>query len=77
MTTGFVLISTVPARVYEVHHQLQKIEEVSGIRMIFGQYGIIVKIEAGDLNHLGRIIEDRIRTLQGVTEVKTLSSNRA
>ncbi len=73
MAVGFVLISTAPAKEHDVYNELTKIEQVVELHPLFGEYDLIAKIEADDFNVLGQIVVDRIRSIQGVIDTKTLT----
>ena len=76
MAIGFVLISTVPAKEHDVFSALSNVEEIVEIHPLFGEYDIIAKIEAEDFNQLGQIVIDKIRTVNGVIDTKTLTGIR-
>ena len=76
MAIGFVLISTVPAKEHDVFSALNGVEEIVEIHPLFGEYDIIAKIEAEDFNKLGQIVIEKIRTVNGVIDTKTLTGIR-
>lgn len=76
MAIGFVLISTIPSKEHEVFSTLSQVKEIVEIHPLFGEYDIIAKIEAEDFNKLGQIVVDRIRTVPGVIDTKTLTGIR-
>ena len=47
-------------------------KEVEGIQEVFGQYDIIVKVSASDINNLRTFIFNRIRSVEGVVDSTTL-----
>ena len=73
MAIGFVLVTTAPAKEHQVYNSLLNIEEIIEIHPLFGEYDIIAKIEAEDFDALGRIVVDKIRTIAGVIDTKTLT----
>ena len=73
MAVGFVLVSTAPAKEHEVYNQLMEIGEIAELHPLFGEYDLIAKIEASNFNQLGQIVVDRIRTIEGVVDTKTLT----
>jgi DNA-binding Lrp family transcriptional regulator len=73
MAIGFVLISTAPAKEHEVYNALLKIKEIVELHPLFGEYDLIAKIDAPDFNILGQIVVDKIRTIPGVIDTKTLT----
>ena len=73
MVVGFVLISTAPGKEHDVYNQLKDMPEIVEIHPLFGEYDLIAKIEVKDFNHLGKIVVDKIRTIDGVIDTKTLT----
>ena len=73
MAIGFVLISTAPAKEHEVYNEILKLKEVVELHPLFGEFDLIAKIEAEDFNKLGLVVIDRIRSIQGVIDTKTLT----
>jgi len=70
---GFVLIKTAPAEEREVYKILTSIEEVKEVHSLFGEYDLIAKIQADNFNKLGQTVVDRIRSIEGVEDTKTLT----
>ncbi len=73
MAIGFVLISTAPAKEHEVYNELLKVKEIVELHPLFGEYDLIAKIEAEDFNVLGQVVVDKIRSIAGVIDTKTLT----
>jgi DNA-binding Lrp family transcriptional regulator len=73
LAIGFVLISTAPAKEHEVYNSLQSVFEIKELHPLFGEYDLIAKIEADDFNVLGQVVVDKIRTIEGVIDTKTLT----
>ncbi len=73
MAIGFVLISTAPTKEHEVYNKLTTLKEIMEIHPLFGEYDLIAKIDAEDFNVLGEIVVDKIRTVNGVIDTKTLT----
>ena len=73
MAVGFVLISTAPTKEHEVYNELKSLSEIIELHQLFGEYDIIAKIETNDFNILGEIVMDKIRTINGVINTKTLT----
>ncbi|MFA5771880.1 MAG: Lrp/AsnC ligand binding domain-containing protein [Thermoplasmata archaeon] len=76
MAVGFVLISTAPTKEREVYKELTKIPDIVEIHPLFGEYDIIAKIEADSFDKLGKIIVNRIRSIRGVVDTKTLTGTQ-
>jgi Transcriptional regulators len=73
MSVAFVLVSTVPGKEHEVYNKIAKINYVVEIHPLFGEYDLIVKIDALDYSELGKIVVDQIRKIEGVIDTKTLT----
>ncbi|MCL4420694.1 MAG: Lrp/AsnC ligand binding domain-containing protein [Candidatus Thermoplasmatota archaeon] len=73
MSIAFVLISTVPGKEHEVYNKISKINYVTEVHPLFGEYDLIAKIDAKDYSELGKIVLDQIRTIDGVIDTKTLT----
>lgn len=73
MAIGFVLISTAPAKEHEVYNELLKVKEIVELHPLFGEYDLIAKVEAADFNVLGQVVVDKIRSIAGVIDTKTLT----
>ena len=43
------------------------------IHPLFGEYDLIVKIDAKDYSELGKTVIEHIRTIEGVIDTKTLT----
>ena len=73
MAIGFVLINVAPAHEHEVYNKLSKISQIIELHPLFGEYDLIAKIEADDFEELGTIIVNKIRSITGVLDTKTLT----
>lgn len=73
MVVGFVLISTAPGKEHDVYNRLKEVPEIVEIHPLFGEYDLIAKIEVKDFNLLGKIVVEKIRTIEGVVDTKTLT----
>jgi DNA-binding Lrp family transcriptional regulator len=73
MVIGFVLMHVSPLHEYEVFNKLSKLPEVIELHPLFGEYDLIAKIEAKDYESIGEIIITKIKTIEGITDTKTLT----
>jgi DNA-binding Lrp family transcriptional regulator len=73
MAIGFVLINVAPAQEHEVYNKLSAIPQVVELHPLFGEYDLIAKIDANDFEELGTIIVNKIRSITGVLDTKTLT----
>ncbi len=76
MPIGFILISTAPAKEHQVYNELLKIKEIIELHPLFGEYDLIAKVEAKDLEELGKIVVEKIRSIDGVADTKTLTGTK-
>ncbi len=72
MAVGFVLIVTKAGFERQVRSALDDIELVTGRWAVFGEFDIITKVEADDDADLTRCIVEKIRSIEGITETRTL-----
>jgi len=73
---GFVLMHISPLHEYEVFNKLSKLHEVIEVHPLFGEYDLIAKIEAEDYESIGEIIINKIKTIDGIVDTKTLTGIR-
>jgi len=73
---GFVLMHVSPLHENEVFNKLSKLKEVIELHPLFGEYDLIAKIEAKDYESIGEIIIHKIKTIDGITDTKTLTGIR-
>ena len=72
MAMGFILISTAPAKQHAVYGELLKVKEILELHPLFGEYDLIAKIEAEEFNLFGQDVVDKVRSIPGVIDMKTL-----
>lgn len=74
MSVCFVLIDTEPGRERAVYASLLKVAEVSELHHLLGEYDLLAKVEATDLDAVGEIILNKIRAVPGVVDTMTLAT---
>ncbi len=72
MVTAYVLINTKPGAEEKVYSDLASMANVEEIYTLFGEYDIIVKVEAKDYPVLESFIVSKIRNIAGIVDTKTL-----
>jgi DNA-binding Lrp family transcriptional regulator len=77
MATGFALLSISPLYEKSVYGSLKKIQEITEIHPLFGEFDILVKIECSDIDQIGEVVIQRIRSLKGVVDSKTLIGTKS
>ncbi|MEF8832380.1 MAG: Lrp/AsnC ligand binding domain-containing protein [Candidatus Thermoplasmatota archaeon] len=73
MAIGFVLVKTAPAAGREVYNMVKDMDNVIEVHSLFGEYDLIIKLQAKDFNTLGQTVVDDIRSIEGVEDTKTLT----
>jgi DNA-binding Lrp family transcriptional regulator len=73
MAVGFVLINVATAHEHDIYNTLSKIPQIVELHPLFGEYDLIAKIDAKDFEELGTIIVNKIRSITGVLDTKTLT----
>jgi DNA-binding Lrp family transcriptional regulator len=73
MVIGFILVTTSPSMEKVAVKALSKVPEVQEAHLLFGEYDILLKVEAKDMDDLGRIVIKKIRAKKGVIDTETLS----
>ena len=72
MAISFVLISAAPAKEHDVYNKLSKVPEIIELHPLFGEYDLIAKIQAENFENIGDIVLNKIRTIKGIIDTKTL-----
>jgi len=73
MAVGYVLVNVSPGQEYNAFQAMKDIENVVDTTLLFGDYDIIVKLEAEVFGQIAKIVVDIIRQVPGVTGTKTLA----
>ncbi|MCH1442681.1 MAG: Lrp/AsnC ligand binding domain-containing protein [Candidatus Poseidoniaceae archaeon] len=73
MAIGYVLLNVSPGAEHDVYLNLQQLESVSDATVLFGDYDVIVKLEASDLSSIAKAVVESIRQIPGVLDTKTLA----
>jgi len=73
MAVGYVLINVKPGEEFEVYQKVKDMDYVVDATILFGDYDIIIKLNAADLSIIAKTVVDTIRQLPGITDTKTLA----
>ncbi len=76
MAIGFVLITIAPTHEHDVSTKLSKVSEIIELHPLFGEYDLLAKIEADDFESLGVIVVNKIRSIEGILDTKTLTGTK-
>jgi DNA-binding Lrp family transcriptional regulator len=72
MVIGYVLISVAPSQIKRIFKELSSIPEINELSALFGEYDIIAKIDATNVEQLAKIVIKKIRTIEGIVDTRTL-----
>ena len=73
MAVGYVLVNVSPGQEYDAFQSIKNIENVVDATLLFGDYDIIIKLEAETLGVIAKTVVDIIRQVPGVIDSKTLA----
>jgi DNA-binding Lrp family transcriptional regulator len=73
---GLVLMHVSPLHESEVLNKLSKLQEIIEFHPLFGEYDFIAKIEAKDYEGIEQIVINKIKTIDGIIDTKTLTEIR-
>jgi DNA-binding Lrp family transcriptional regulator len=77
MAIGFALLSISPLHEKTVYDTLNTIPEVTEVHPLFGEYDILLKIECGNIDSIGDVVINKIRSIKGVMDTKTLIGTKS
>jgi len=67
------LIKVMPRKERSVYEKLANLSEVEELYPLFGEYDLIAKIKVKDFEELSDVVVNKIRSIDGVIETKTLT----
>ncbi|MEM0089040.1 MAG: Lrp/AsnC ligand binding domain-containing protein [Archaeoglobaceae archaeon] len=73
MALGFVLIKVAPGKEKRVYDRIASLKEVEELYPLFGEYDLIAKVVVKDFEELSEVVVNKIRSIEGVVETKTLT----
>ena len=73
MALGFVLIKVFPGKEREVYDKLAGLKEIEELYPLFGEYDLIAKVVVRSFEELSDVVVNKIRSIDGVVETKTLT----
>jgi len=71
--TAFVLVSFMPDSVSQrdLGEQISHLPRVDEVHLITGEWDILLKVRAGSMDELGKLVLDKLRTMKGVMRTVT------
>jgi ribosomal protein S5 len=73
VSSGYVLVNVEPGAESSVFEQLSKLTFVTDINHLFGDYDIIIKVEADGIGIIAGMVVESIRSISGISNTKTLA----
>ncbi|MFO7872790.1 MAG: Lrp/AsnC ligand binding domain-containing protein [Candidatus Undinarchaeales archaeon] len=74
MVTAFILITTKAGKEKEVREKLEKLSVIQDVQVVYGDFDIIAKLKAKNMDELNSFIFDKIRTIPEISVTSTLVS---
>ncbi len=72
LEVGFVLVKTEVGRELDIANRIILEEGVTEVHTVTGDYDILVRVEAPSLREIYKIVREKIRSMPGVIETKTM-----
>lgn len=73
MAVGYILINVSPGKEFDVYTETQTLDAVIDATLLFGDYDLILKLEAESLSGIAATVVEHIRQIEGVIDTKTLA----
>jgi len=77
MAIGFALLSISPLYEKKVFEILKNTPEIIEIHPLFGEYDILLKIKGENIDSIGEVVINKIRSIKGVVDTKTLIGTKS
>ena len=71
MVCGYVLVDADLGKALEVAEKISKIEGVSSVCAVTGEYDIIAHFAVDDVSEVGKFIVEKIQSIEGVSGTQT------
>ncbi len=71
MATAYILIQTEVGKAQQVAENVRLITGVEEAENVTGPYDVMVKVQAPDVDALGRLVVSEIQMLRGITRTLT------
>lgn len=68
---AYVLIDAAPGKVGSIVKALSGVPGVTGVDAVTGPHDAIVTLESNNLNNLGKLVTDKVQSLDGVMRTTT------
>ena len=74
MPNAYILLETAPGTIRDVANMLREIEELHTVDLVTGPHDIIVVLDTPDMESLGDLLAEKVRTIPGVVRTTTCLS---
>jgi DNA-binding Lrp family transcriptional regulator len=71
VVTAYILVQTEAGKAARVAEDIVKIEGVQLAEDVTGPYDVIVRVEARDIDELGKLVVARVQAVDGITRTLT------
>jgi DNA-binding Lrp family transcriptional regulator len=71
MVQAYILIQTEVGKAADVARQIAQMPGVTEAEGVTGPYDVIVRVGAGDMDELGKLVEAQIHSVSGITRTLT------
>ena len=71
MVEAYVLIQTELAKPAQVAAKVSRIHGIGTTAVVMGPYDVIVRVEAVDVDSLGKLVVTKVQAVEGVTRTLT------
>ncbi len=71
VATAYVLISVKVGSEKQVYRELEKMDGIYQVDAVFGPYDIIAIIQSSDYDSIGKIVIDKIMSIEGISDTIT------
>lgn len=71
MVVAYILLKTAIAREHEVAQEISRLKGVVEVKVVFGEYDVVVKVATRDVKELDEVVTS-IRRIDGVAITSTL-----
>ena len=74
MPNAYILLETAPGTIRDVANMLREIEELHTVDLVTGPHDIIAVLDIPDMDSLGDLLAEKVRTIPGVVRTTTCLS---
>lgn len=72
MITGLVLVRLEAGKEKQALSKLKDLKSVAHVSAVYGRWDLVIDVEVEDLQHLSRVVVEKIRSIPGVYATETL-----